>query len=87
MVIPNYLLYVATKGAIEQMTRLLAKDLGQRDISVNCISRRSIATDLFLNGKRQQLFDTIKKWAPANRIGEPEEIVGVMAFSVSDEAR
>jgi 3-oxoacyl-[acyl-carrier protein] reductase len=35
---PPYLLYAATKGAIEQMTRVLAKDLGKQQINVNVVS-------------------------------------------------
>lgn len=55
MVTPNYLLYTASKGAIEQMTRVLAKDLGQRKITVNTIAPGPIGTDAYFVGKTEQL--------------------------------
>lgn len=77
---PNYLLYIATKGAIEQMTRVLAKDLGRRGITVNCISPGPTGTELFLNGKSEALIKTMASWNPMNRIGTPEDIAKVVGF-------
>lgn len=77
---PNYLLYVATKGAIEQMTRVLAKDLGRREITVNCISPGPTGTELFFNGKSEALIKAIASWNPMNRIGSPEDIAKVVGF-------
>ncbi|KAF2110981.1 hypothetical protein BDV96DRAFT_615086 [Lophiotrema nucula] len=77
---PNYLLYVSTKGAIEQITRVLAKDLGTKGISVNAVAPGPTGTDLFFNGKSQQLVDTIASWNPYKRIGEPQEIARAIGF-------
>jgi len=46
-VTPPYMLYCATKGAIDQMTRLLAKDLAKKGITVNCVAPGPTGTDLF----------------------------------------
>ncbi|RPA92216.1 NAD(P)-binding protein [Choiromyces venosus 120613-1] len=79
-VAPGYLLYLSTKGAIEQMTRVLAKDLGRRGITVNCVSPGPTGTELFYAGKSQAVVDTIASLTPANRIGRPEEIADVVGF-------
>ncbi|OQR87358.1 short chain type dehydrogenase [Thraustotheca clavata] len=50
---PNYTLYVTTKGAIEQLSRKLAKDLGRRGVTVNTVSSGPTATELFFNDKTE----------------------------------
>lgn len=85
-VTPNYLLYIATKGAIEQMTRVLAKDLGRRAISVNCVSPGPTGTDLFYNGKPESVVNMIASWNPMNRIGTPQEIASVVTFLAGPES-
>ncbi|KAJ5760920.1 hypothetical protein N7520_008076 [Penicillium odoratum] len=77
---PGYLLYVSTKGAIEQISRVLAKDLGRRGILVNAIAPGPTSTKLFLEGKPEYVLKAIAGSNPFNRIGEPEEIASVMAF-------
>lgn len=83
---PNYLLYCSTKGAIEQMNRVLAKDLGRRGITVNCISPGPTGTDLFFAGKTQETIDVFAKQHPPGRIGQPDDIAGVVNFLVGPEA-
>ncbi|KAJ1526497.1 hypothetical protein HK096_011413, partial [Nowakowskiella sp. JEL0078] len=51
---PNYTIYAMTKGAIEQLSRVLAKDLGKRGITVNTISPGPTSTELFMEGKTEQ---------------------------------
>ncbi|KAI5839198.1 hypothetical protein DFP73DRAFT_561846 [Morchella snyderi] len=85
-VTPNYLLYTATKGAIEQMTRVLAKDLGKRAITVNAVSPGPTGTDLFYHGKPEAVVKMIAGFSPMNRIGTPEEIARVVAFLAGPEA-
>ncbi|RPB11833.1 NAD(P)-binding protein [Morchella conica CCBAS932] len=85
-VTPNYLLYIATKGAVEQMTRVLAKDLGRRGICVNCVSPGPTGTDLFYNGKPQAVVDMIAGWNPMGRIGTPEEVANVVRFLAGHES-
>jgi 3-oxoacyl-[acyl-carrier protein] reductase len=86
-VTPNYLPYITSKGAIEQMTRLLAKDLGRKGIRVNAISPGPTATELFLEGKSEQLLKAIASANPFNRLGAPEEIADVMLFLSGEGSR
>ncbi|KAJ4352127.1 uncharacterized protein N0V89_007474 [Didymosphaeria variabile] len=79
---PNYLLYVTTKGAIEQMTRVLAKDLGRKGILVNAIAPGPTATALFLKGKSEDLVKTIAGWTPFNRLGTPEDVARAVGWLV-----
>ncbi|EXJ68509.1 3-oxoacyl-[acyl-carrier protein] reductase [Cladophialophora psammophila CBS 110553] len=82
-----YTLYCATKGAIEQLIRLLSKDLlAKKGIRVNAIAPGPTATELFLEGKPQKVLDMIASLHPTNRIGKPEEIAEAISFVVGDAA-
>ena len=59
---PHYLLYMTSKGAVEQMTRVLSKDLGRRGITVNAISPGPTITESFLAGKSEELLQTMATW-------------------------
>lgn len=83
---PNYLIYTATKGAVEQMTRILAKEYGAKGITVNCVAPGPIDTELFRNGKSDAVVKAIENVHPAKRIGQPDEVSPVVAFLVSDAA-
>ncbi|KAL2810317.1 hypothetical protein BJX63DRAFT_402342 [Aspergillus granulosus] len=87
MVTPNYLLYTASKGAVEQMTRVLAKDLGRRGVTVNTISPGPIGTDAYYVGKTEQMVQIQSNIAPAGRLGKPEEVANVVTFLASDESQ
>ena len=77
---PSYLLYNSTKGAIEQMTRVMAKDLGPKQIFVNAVAPGPTGTELFFQGKNEQTLKMIAGFSPMNRIGEPEEIAETIAY-------
>ncbi|KAF4499608.1 3-oxoacyl-(acyl-carrier) reductase [Fusarium agapanthi] len=77
---PLYLLYASSKGSIEQMTRILAKDLGPKGITVNAIAPGPTATEMFFQGKSQELIDTIAGFSPLGRLGKPEEIAALAPF-------
>lgn len=62
------------------MTRVLAKDLGRKGIRVNCVAPGPTATDMFLEGKSQELVREIAGGNPFGRLGMPEEIAGVIGF-------
>jgi 3-oxoacyl-[acyl-carrier protein] reductase len=77
---PEYAAYAATKGAVEAMTLILARELRGRDVTVNAVAPGPTATPLFLNGKSEQLIGQIAKAAPLERLGTPEDIAESVAF-------
>lgn len=79
-VAPPYTLYAATKGAVDQLVRTMAKDLAAKGISVNGVAPGPTGTDLFFQGKSEALLEGIKKSSPFNRLGEPQDIANVVAF-------
>jgi len=86
-VTPNYLTYISSKGAIEQMTRGLSKDLARKGIMVNTVAPGPTATDLFMKGKSEQVVKMIAGFNPQGRLGKPEEIADVVAFLSSEAAQ
>src|SRR6266498_4434423 len=84
---PNSLCYLATKGAIEQISRVLAKDLGTRGITVNTISPGPIDTPQFREGKPQGIIDSIAKQSPSRRLGDPEDVAPLVGFLASPAAQ
>ncbi len=85
-VMPTYGAYVATKGAVEQFTRSLAKELGPRNITVNAISPGPTETELFTNGKTPDQIRQFTQMAAFGRLGQPAEIAEVVAFLASEAA-
>lgn len=85
--LPAYSVYAATKGAVEQLTRQLAKEFASKDIIINCIAPGQVSTELFLNGKSEDLIDSYRRMNAFGRLGEPEDIANAVALLVSDKAR
>lgn len=83
-----YTLYCSTKGAIEQLVRVLSKDLqAQKGIRVNAIAPGPTGTELFYEGKSEQVLKMIAGMNPNNRIGTPEEVADAIVFLAGDGAR
>jgi len=86
---PGYSVYASLKGAIEVLTKYLAKELGSRGISVNTIAPGAIETD-FGGGvvrDNEQVNKVIAANTALGRVGLPDDIGGVVAFLCSEEAR
>jgi 3-oxoacyl-[acyl-carrier protein] reductase len=86
LMMPAYGSYSATKAAVEQMTRVFAKEVGQRGITVNSLSPGPTNTELFIAGKTEETIKRLAAMAALGRIGEPEDIARVVLFLVSNEA-
>lgn len=84
---PRYGLYVATKAAVEQLTRVFSKEIGLRGINVNSISPGPTSTDLFLKGKSEAEIQHSKSMSVFNRLGEVNDIAKVVVFLASDDAK
>ncbi|OLR93430.1 SDR family oxidoreductase [Actinokineospora bangkokensis] len=78
--LPTYGAYAASKGAVEALTMILARELRGRDITVNAVAPGPTATDLFLEGKSPELVERMAKQPPLERLGEPADIAEVVAF-------
>ncbi|MCF3965179.1 SDR family oxidoreductase [Streptomyces fuscigenes] len=76
----GYTAYAATKGAVDAMTLILARELRGRDITVNAVAPGPTATPLFLDGKEQSVVDRLRDMAPLERLGLPEDIAEAVAF-------
>lgn len=86
---PGYAAYAAMKGAIETLTRYMAKELGSRGIAVNVVAPGAIETD-FGGGAVRDNADLNKMVAgitALGRTGLPDDIGGVVAFLCTEEGR
>ena len=86
---PNSVVYSATKGAVDTISRVLGKELGARKIRVNTIAPGGVETEGVHNAgiigsdfEKQMVADT-----PLGRLGQPDDIAGVAVFLASDDAR
>jgi 3-oxoacyl-[acyl-carrier protein] reductase len=78
--LPGYAGYAATKGAIDAMSIVLAKELRGRDVTVNAVAPGPTATDLFLDGKDEETIRRMAGQNPMNRLGTPGDIAEVVSF-------
>ena len=88
LAIPNQVPYVVSKGAINQLTKVMALNLAPHGIRVNGIGPGTILTELAKKAVlgSPEARHTILSRTPAGRCGEPEEIASVAAFLASDDA-
>jgi 3-oxoacyl-[acyl-carrier protein] reductase len=86
---PMSSVYAGSKGAVDAITRVLAKELGPKKIRVNAVNPGPIITEGYKNAgvegsdwEKQMAHDT-----PLGRLGMPNDVSSVVAFLVSDDAR
>jgi NAD(P)-dependent dehydrogenase (short-subunit alcohol dehydrogenase family) len=86
---PDLLAYSMSKAALDTMTMGAAKELAQRGITVNAVAPGVIDTDMNAAWLRAgaDVQNTISAMSPFNRLGQPEDIAGVVGFLVSNDAR
>ena len=85
--LPGYSAYAAMKGAIEVLTRYMAKELGTRRIAVNVIAPGAIETDFGGGAVRdnKQINNIIASGTSLGRVGLPDDIGGAVAALLSDD--
>ncbi|MEO3930259.1 SDR family oxidoreductase [Micromonosporaceae bacterium B7E4] len=78
--LPSYAAYAASKAAVGALSPILAKELRGRDITVNAVAPGPTATALFLEGKSDDLIQSIAKQNPMERLGRPDDIAEVVSL-------
>jgi NAD(P)-dependent dehydrogenase (short-subunit alcohol dehydrogenase family) len=86
LAIPSIASYNASKGAVDQLTRVMALALADRGVRVNAVAPGTIATELAAQAvlTSEEAKAKIMSRTPLRRLGEPEEIADVVAFLLSD---
>ena len=86
---PNSSVYAPIKGAVEIFTKYLAKELAHRKITANVVAPGAVATDFGggQNKTNEQKRNLVTTVTAVGRVGEPEDIGGVVAFLCTEDAR
>ncbi|WP_251977167.1 SDR family oxidoreductase [Salinicola avicenniae] len=84
---PGYGAYIASKAGVEGLVKVLANELRGREINVNAVAPGPVGTELFYEGKSDELVANIASMSPFERIGEPDEIAGVVSFLAGPQGR
>ncbi|MCE1189009.1 MAG: SDR family oxidoreductase [Ignavibacteria bacterium] len=85
---PGYAIYASMKGAVETLTRYMAKELGSRDITVNVLAPGAIETDFNNAAVRSnpEMQARIAGLTALGRTGKPDDIGGIIVFLCSPES-
>ena len=82
---PGQANYCAAKAGVSGLTRSLARELGARNITVNCVAPGFIQTDM-TDALDEKLRDTMLAAVPLARLGTPEDVAAAVAFLASPAA-
>lgn len=83
---PNRAIYGASKAALEAITESFAAELGPRRITVNAVRPGSTETDMTRERIAGAVREAVEAKTPLGRLGQPEDIAGIIAFLASDDA-
>ncbi|MDJ0881317.1 MAG: SDR family oxidoreductase [Gammaproteobacteria bacterium] len=84
---PNeYVDYATSKGAIDTLTRGLAKEVAEESIRVNAVRPGFIYTDMHADGGEPGRVERVKEFVPMKRGGEPKEVAEAILWLLSDQA-
>lgn len=83
---PGQMAYVASKGAVMGMTRVLAKEMGEDGIPVNAVMPGMVATPGTMEYSQEEAFNRVMNNQAIKRRVTPEHLAGVIAFLSSDDA-
>ncbi len=86
MMIPNFSCYLATKGALEQITRNLAVEAASEGISINAIAPGATKTDMLMNCNSDEVLESVAQMIAYKRLGMPKDIAQIANFLSSDES-
>ena len=84
---PQMTVYAATKGALDTITSVLAKELGPKKIRVNSVNPGFTSTEGTASMRGGQMEEATIQRTPLGRLGEPDDIADAVAFFASDESR
>jgi 3-oxoacyl-[acyl-carrier protein] reductase len=79
--------YAASKAAVDVLTRILAKELRGRDVTVNAVAPGPTATAAFLASTSAEEQEQLATLPPLGRLGRPDDIAGVVSFLVGPAGR
>ena len=83
---PGQMAYVAAKGAVMGMTRVMAKEMGEDNITVNAVAPGMIATEGTMAHSNEEAFNRVMNNQAIKKRGKPEHLAALIAFLASDDA-
>jgi 3-oxoacyl-[acyl-carrier protein] reductase len=86
---PTSAVYSGSKGAVDAITRVFAKELGPKKIRVNSVNPGPVVTEGFKSGgiEGSDFEKSMIQGTPLGRLGQPDDVATVVAFLASDDAR
>jgi 3-oxoacyl-[acyl-carrier protein] reductase len=84
---PGLSAYAASKAAVDALTRILAKELRGRDVTVNAVAPGPTATAAFLASTSAEEREQLAALPPLGRLGQPDDVAGVVSFLAGPAGR